>query len=53
MNFIKSKKFWISALHIAIIGAGATVSVFFPPAAWAIMSGTGLINAVLPSPLTK
>ncbi len=53
MHWLRSKRFWLTVAHIGIIAGGVASSVVIPGAGLAIMAGTGLMNAALPSPLSK
>ncbi len=50
-SFLKSKKFWLTVVHVGIIGAGLGASIAtgnpLPSAA------AGAINALIKSPLTS
>jgi hypothetical protein len=45
------KRFWLIVAHVAVIGAGTTAAVLFPPAALAIVPAMGAVNALIPSPM--
>ncbi len=51
MHFLRSKRFWLTVAHVAVMGAGAAAVIIFPPSAVFIAPGAGLLNAVIPSPL--
>jgi hypothetical protein len=46
------KRFWLSVAHIAVMGAGAAGAILFPAGAPLIVAGTGLVNGLIPSPLS-
>lgn len=51
LNFFKSKKFWLTVLHVATIAGGAYLSYSQGTPLPAVVSGG--INALLASPLTN
>lgn len=53
MHWLRSKRFWLSVAHLGVIGGGAAAVLLFPPAAVLIAPGAGLINALIPSPVSK
>lgn len=48
--FLKSKKFWLTVAHLAIIGAGAGASIATGNPLPSVVAGA--VNAALKSPLT-
>lgn len=53
MKFLKSRKFWLSVLHIGVIGGGIAGAVVFPASVPLVIGAMGATNALLPSPLSK
>jgi len=53
MGWLKSKRFWLSVAHVAVMGAGVAGVILFPPAAALITPAAGTLNALIPSPLSK
>ena len=53
MKFFKSKKFWLTAAHLATGGASLALVILFPPLLPLIVPIQAVINGVIPSPLVS
>jgi hypothetical protein len=53
MSWLRSKRFWLAVLHGGVIAGGIAASVMVPGMGTVAMAGTGLVNALLPSPMSS
>lgn len=53
MHWLRNKRMWLTVAHVGLIAGGVATSVMIPGAGLAIMAGTGLVNAAMPSPFSK